>query len=186
MEDQSPPRPPRTRSKAHEEDTQAYNEEGLREIYQIEANIECEGDSFADDKVAPYIVHIDAWSKRVLGLYRNWPEKDELRRKKHWMVEYTFIPWRGGPGIGLAHLIGSLAASGTGAVRAILDAAHIQNFPGGAETQGRPEQRTDRAGRARRTDRDRVPAERRRHPQAGDAVPVQRARAARCSRCSSG
>lgn len=118
------------------EDSSAYSEEGLRELYQIEANIRCEDDSYADGKSVPYILHVDAWSKRVLGMYRNWSEKDDLRRKKHWMTEYQFIPWRGGPGIGLSHLIGSLAASGTGAVRAILDAALIQNFPGAVMLEG--------------------------------------------------
>lgn len=119
-----------------QEDTAAYNGDGLREIYQVECSLECPDDSYTEGKVAPYIMHLDAWSGRVLGLYRNWKEDDELRQKKNWMVEYNFIPWRGAYGIGLAHLIGSLSASATGAVRAILDSAHIQNFPGGLKLKG--------------------------------------------------
>jgi len=112
-----------------EEDYAAYNDDGLREIYQIYLDTDIEDDPMAES-VAPYILHIDAYSDRVLGLYRNWKEGDETFAKKHWMVEYNFIPWRGAYGIGLGHLIGSLSGAATGAIRAILDSAHINNFPG--------------------------------------------------------
>lgn len=72
----------------------------------------------------------------MLGIFRNWEPDDDRLRKKHWMSEWSFIPWRGGPAIGLAHLIGSLAAAATGSLRAILDAAHIQNFPGALRLSG--------------------------------------------------
>jgi len=42
-------------------------------------------------------------------------------------VEFKFIPWRGAYAIGLPHLIGGLSAALTGALRALLDAAHISN-----------------------------------------------------------
>lgn len=119
---------------SHEDDT-AYNDEGLREVYTVYAKLDIEGDEECDG-AAPYVVHLDEHSGKVLGLYRNWAEDDDERQKKHWMVEYTFIPWRGGQGIGLGHIIGSLAASATGGIRALLDSAHIQNFPGGMKLKG--------------------------------------------------
>ena len=119
-----------------EEDDTAYNDEGLREIYMCYADLALEDDPLTEGRTAPYILHIANDSQKVLGLYRNWASNDDHFRKKHWMVEYTFIPWRGGPGVGLFHLIGSLSSGGTGALRALLDSAHIQNFPGGLKLKG--------------------------------------------------
>lgn len=107
-----------------------HNDDGLRHIYQVFLDKNFEEDKAAD-RTAPYVVHIDRYTERVLGIFRNWREGDETYAKKHWMVEYTFIPWRGAYGIGLSHLIGSLSAASTGALRALLDSAHISNFPGG-------------------------------------------------------
>lgn len=119
-----------------EEDTSAYNAGGLREVYQIYIRLELDSDPRTKGESAPYIAHVDLYSERILGVYRNWKEADELRAKKHWMVEYNFIPWRGAYGIGLGHLIGSLSGAATGVLRAILDGAHIQNFPGGLKLKG--------------------------------------------------
>ena len=119
-----------------EEDATAYNDEGLREIYLSYVDLSVEDDDVTTGRTAPYVLHIDKDTQQVLGLYRNWAESDEKFGKKHWMVEYTFIPWRGGPGVGLFHLIGSLSIGGTGALRALLDSAHIQNFPGGLKLKG--------------------------------------------------
>lgn len=116
-----------------QEDTAAYNEEGLREIYQVYADLDLEDEG----RTSPYIVHIDEYSQKVLAVYRNWaPEDEESRAKKHWMVEYAFIPWRGAYAVGLIHLIGSLSGSATGAIRALLDSAHINNFPGAVKLKG--------------------------------------------------
>lgn len=120
----------------NEEDDTAYNDEGLREIYMSYVDLSIEEDDIAAGRTAPYILHIENHTQKVLGLYRNWAEADDDYAKKHWMVEYTFIPWRGGPGVGLFHLIGSLSVGGTGALRALLDSAHIQNFPGGLKLKG--------------------------------------------------
>lgn len=119
-----------------EEDDTAYNEEGLREIYMSYVDLCLDDDDITQGQSAPYILHIENDTQKVLGLYRNWAEDDEKFTKKHWMVEYTFIPWRGGPGVGLFHLIGSLSSGGTGALRALLDSAMIQNFPGGLKLKG--------------------------------------------------
>ena len=58
---------------------------------------------------------------------RNWEANDEKLEKLDWYVEFKFIPWRGAYAIGLPHLIGGLSAALTGALRALLDAAHINN-----------------------------------------------------------
>lgn len=134
--DQSESKKASDRIEGNEEDDTAYNDEGLREIYMSYVDLAIEEDDIAAGRTAPYILHIENHTQKVLGFYRNWAESDDDYAKKHWMVEYTFIPWRGGPGVGLFHLIGSLSVGGTGALRALLDSAHIQNFPGGLKLKG--------------------------------------------------
>ena len=70
---------------------------------------------------------IDDLSTEVLGLYRNWEEGDESMTKLDWVIEFKFIPWRGAYAVGLPQLIGGLSAALTGALRALLDSAHINN-----------------------------------------------------------
>ena len=65
----------------------------------------------------------------MLAIYRNWDEEDESREPLDWFVEFPFIPWRGAYPIGLPHMIGGLSAAATGALRALMDSAHIQNVP---------------------------------------------------------
>jgi len=132
--DQSDAKKATDKVEGKEEDA-AYNEEGQREIYQIYVDLEIDGQE-GEGRSAPYILHIENNTQRVLGLYRNWAEDDDSYAKKHWMVEYKFIPWRGAMGVGLYHLIGSLSAGGTGALRALMDSAHISNFPGGLKLKG--------------------------------------------------
>jgi hypothetical protein len=102
----------------------SYNEDGLRKVFEIYALHDVE-----DDEVAPYIISIDDESRKVLSVYRNWNEKDKTREELEWFVEFPFVPWRGAYPIGIPHMIGGLAAAATGALRALLDAAHIQNVP---------------------------------------------------------
>jgi len=109
----------------------SYNEDGLRRVYEISCNVAVEG-----EEVAPYIVHIDEPSSRVVAVYRNWAEDDENQERLDWWVEDKFIPWRGAYGVGLPHLIGGLAGALTGALRALLDSAHINNSPGAVKLKG--------------------------------------------------
>ncbi len=73
---------------------------------------------------------------KVLGLYRNWSEDDEVREELQHFVEFPFIPWRGAYPIGLTHMIGMLSGAATGALRALLDSAHIQNAPTALKLKG--------------------------------------------------
>jgi hypothetical protein len=101
--------------------------DGLRRVYHIYTYLDIEDDSYTSGENAPYVLMIDDLDNKVVGLYRNWEEGDETMTKLDWIVEYKFIPWRGAYAIGLPHLIGGLAAALTGALRALLDTAHINN-----------------------------------------------------------
>lgn len=103
------------------------NIDGLRRIYEITCYIRLEEDPETDGRRAPYILTIDETTSEVIALYRNWECNDEKLEKLDWYVEFKFIPWRGAYAIGLPHLIGGLSAALTGALRALLDAAHINN-----------------------------------------------------------
>ena len=103
------------------------NQDGMRRVYHIYTWLELEDDPETKGELAPYILMIDDLENEVLGLYRNWDEGDESMTKLDWIVEYKFIPWRGAYAIGLPHLIGGLSAALTGALRALLDSAHINN-----------------------------------------------------------
>ena len=103
------------------------NEDGLRKVYHIYAFLEFENDNETKGEMAPYIMMVDEQSSEVIGLYRNWEEGDDTMTKLDWIIEFKFIPWRGAYAIGLPHLIGGLSAALTGALRALLDSAHINN-----------------------------------------------------------
>jgi hypothetical protein len=106
--------------------TDSYNIDGLRTIYECYI-IHDFGDDYG---LAPYIISLDKATQSVLAIYRNWEEDDDTKQEMQWMVEFPFVPWRGAYPIGLTHMIGGLSAAATGALRALLDSAHINNFPG--------------------------------------------------------
>ena len=103
------------------------NEDGLRKVFHIYTYLEFEDDKHSGAEMAPYIMMVDEQSSKVIGLYRNWEDGDNTMTKLDWIVEFKFIPWRGAFAIGLPHLIGGLSAALTGALRALLDSAHINN-----------------------------------------------------------
>jgi len=104
-----------------------YNEDGLRLIYEVYTWRKIKDDKLSEGKNAPYIITVDPDTLAVLAIYRNWKEGDPRLKKLDWWVDYGFIPWRGAYKLGLFHLIGGLAISLTGTLRALLDSAHINN-----------------------------------------------------------
>ncbi len=109
-----------------------YNEDGLRTIYEIYTHLDF------GDGIEPYILSIDLTTSKALSLYRNWEADDEMKKELDWIVEFPFIPWRGAYPIGLTHMIGGLSGAATGALRALLDSAHIQNVPTLLKLKGGP------------------------------------------------
>ena len=110
----------------------SYNEDGLRTIFEIYTYLD-----FGDGP-EPYILSVDKSTNLGLGLYRNWEPDDERQLELDWIVEFPFVPWRGAYPIGLTHMIGGLSGAATGALRALLDSAHIQNIPTMLKLKGGP------------------------------------------------
>jgi len=111
----------------------SYNEDGLRTIFEIYTYLDIE-----DEELCPYILSIDKSTGEALALYRNWEPDDDRRQELDWIVEFPFVPWRGAYPIGLTHMIGGLSGAATGALRALLDSAHIQNIPTLLKLKGGP------------------------------------------------
>ena len=110
----------------------AYNDDGLRTIFEIYVISDIE----EEYSLAPYIISIDKITGKVLSIYRNWREDDETMEEMQWITEFPFVPWRGAYPIGIPQMIGGISAAATGALRALLDSAHIANFPGMLKLKG--------------------------------------------------
>ena len=115
----------------------AYDEDNLRTVYEVYCNLSID-DSMVDAEYdnAPYIMTIDEATEKVLAIYRNWDPEDKTQMALDWIVEWPFIPWRGAYAIGLSHLVGGLSAAATGALRALMDSAHINNAPTAIKMKG--------------------------------------------------
>jgi hypothetical protein len=86
--------------------------------------------------VAPYVVTVDEITGNVLAFRRNWDPDDDTEEELQWFVDFPFVPWEGALSIGFPHMIGNLAGGATGALRALLDSAHVNNFPGVLKLKG--------------------------------------------------
>lgn len=129
--------------KVQGKDPDPQNSDGMRTIWSIEtlAVIEdtdvldipggrtsnANDDEILENTPKPYIIELDVYSREVLSISRNWEEDDDECREMGWGVDFEFIPWRGAQSVGLIHLIGSLAGAATGSLRALLDAALVNN-----------------------------------------------------------
>jgi hypothetical protein len=111
----------------------SLNEDGMRRIFEINTYLTGIDD---EDRALPYIVCVDETSRKVLSIVRNWEEDDEKFERMHWIVEWGFIPWTGAYPIGFMHMIGSLSGAATGALRALLDSAHVNNTQTSAILKG--------------------------------------------------
>lgn len=111
------------------------NEDGDRLLREIYVWLELDSDPESQGALAPYIVTIDDDSQQVLSIYRDWDPEDPNREALIHLVEWGFIPWRGGP-IGLPQLIGGLSIAATGSLNALLDAAHISNLQSAVKLKG--------------------------------------------------
>jgi len=111
-------------------------------LYEIHTRMELTGFEQLDEDgestgiQSHYIITIEKDSQKILSIYRNWKEDDDLARKIQWFVAYKFLPGLGFYGFGLTHLIGNLGRAATGILRQLIDAGTFANLPGGFKVKG--------------------------------------------------
>ncbi len=124
------------------DDNDFYNEDGVRIVHECSCWTDFDEDTQSEEENpeqhgnAPYLISLDEASNKIVSIIRNWEEDDEYQERMQWMVEFAFIPWRGAYSIGLGQMIGSLAGAATGALRALLDSAHVNNIPTAIRLKG--------------------------------------------------
>lgn len=114
-------------------DTPTQNIDEVRTVFETSKLLRLKG---PEDDLLPYIVTVDEQSRKVLALYRNWDEDDANKQRLDFLIEFAFIPWRGGYPIGFTHMIGSLSGATSGALRALLDSALLATMPTGVKLKG--------------------------------------------------
>ena len=105
-------------------------------LLEIHCDIDVPGFEDPDGIKLPYIITIDEGSQKVLSIYRNYDQKDSLKKKKQYFVHYKFLPGLGFYGFGLIHMIGGLSRTATAALRQLLDAGTLANLPAGFKARG--------------------------------------------------
>ena len=118
------------------------NVDGDRDLYETMAYLEITAEMAdtleyeEEGRLYPYLITIDLQTKKVLALYRDWEQSDPTLEPIDHIFEFPFIPWRGAYAIGLPQIIGGMSGAATGALRALLDSAHIANTQGGLIMKG--------------------------------------------------
>ena len=105
-------------------------------LLEIHCDLDLPGFEDPDGIKLPYIVTIDEGSGNILSVYRNYDEKDSLKKKKQYFVHYKFLPGLGFYGYGLIHMLGGLSRTATAALRQLLDAGTLANLPAGFKARG--------------------------------------------------
>jgi hypothetical protein len=109
-------------------------------LLEMQVDLIIEDDKFRDDDdegiALPYIVTIEKGSNEILAIRRNWEPDDKLKTKRNHFVHYSYVPGFGFYALGLIHLIGAFAKSGTSIIRQLVDAGTLSNLPGGFKTKG--------------------------------------------------
>ena len=122
--------------KAEEEGIE-LNDDDRYAIYEIHVDYVIDELADSEDGIArPYIITIDRGTQNILAIYRNWDIEDPLTKKRQHFVHYVYVPGFGFYGLGLIHIVGGYARTGTSLIRQLVDAGTLANLPGGLKTRG--------------------------------------------------
>ena len=117
--------------------------EDIYTLYECHTNLNLEGFEDVNPQTQeptgiklPYIVTIDAGSRTVLSIRRNFAPNDPTKSKIQYFVHFKFLPGLGFYGFGLIHMIGGLSRTATVALRQLLDAGTLSNLPAGFKMRG--------------------------------------------------
>jgi hypothetical protein len=122
--------------KKAEEQGYSLNDDDRYQFCEIQIDYDLPGFEDKDGIALPYIITIDKGTNKVLSIYRNYKEDDELKLKRDHFVQYDYVPGFGAYGFGYIHLIGGYARAGTSLIRQLIDAGTLSNLPGGLKTRG--------------------------------------------------
>jgi hypothetical protein len=119
-------------------DEQGYDvaDDDRYQFCEVQIDYDLPGFEDKDGIALPYIITIDKGTNKVLSIYRNYKEDDELKLKRDHFVQYDYVPGFGAYGFGYIHLIGGYARAGTSLIRQLVDAGTLSNLPGGLKTRG--------------------------------------------------
>ena len=105
-------------------------------LLEIHTDLDLPGFENVDGIKLPYVITIDEGSGKVLSIYRNYAEEDNLFKKQEYFVHYKFLPGLGFYGLGLIHMLGGLSRTATTALRQLIDAGTLANLPAGFKARG--------------------------------------------------
>ena len=117
-------------------------DEDVYQLIECHVNLDLEGfedrDEFGEPTgiKLPYVVTIEAGSREVLAIRRNYQIGDPTKQKTQYFVHFKFLPGLGFYGFGLIHMIGGLSRTATSALRQLLDAGTLSNLPAGFKQRG--------------------------------------------------
>tara|TARA_R110000787_G_scaffold36714_7_gene93567 strand:+ start:3011 stop:5614 length:2604 start_codon:yes stop_codon:yes gene_type:complete len=118
---------------------QAEHDERYK-LLEMQVELNLEDDPFRtpeDGKVKlPYIVTMESMSGKVLSIRRNWSPDDPKKLRRSHFVHYGYVPGFGFYALGLIHLVGAYAKSGTSLIRQLVDAGTLSNLRGGFKSKG--------------------------------------------------
>ena len=108
------------------------------EHFLLEMHVDADVPGFEDPNGVklPYIITIDQFSTKVLGIRRNWAEQDAQKRRINYFTHYKFLPGLGFYGFGLIHMLGGLSRTATSVLRQLIDAGTLANLPAGFKARG--------------------------------------------------
>ena len=84
----------------------------------------------------PYIITVDEASGTVIGVRRNWRERDDRKDRIEYYIHYLLVQGPGSYGLGFLHLIGGLSKTASSALRQLTDAGTLSNLPAGFKAKG--------------------------------------------------
>ena len=119
----------------------ALEQDKEHRIYEQHLNLDLPGFEDTDESgektgvKLPYLVHVERDSMKVLAIYRNWRENDELKQKRIRFTHFKYLPGPGFYGLGLVHMIGGLGAAATGILRLLLVTSAFAGAGGGFKTK---------------------------------------------------
>jgi hypothetical protein len=123
-------------------ETPSAEKDDRHELLEMHVEYDLPGYEDVDDEgeqtgiALPYVITIEKHSRKVLAVYRNWREDDELKLKNEFFSHFLYLPGLGFYGIGLVHLLGGIAKSSTSILRQLIDAGTLANLPAGLKSRG--------------------------------------------------